>query len=277
MKVSELDFLRLLPVFMRDDEAVIALSSAVDKLMGNMRLDTLSTWDKIDELNEKECDELAWELDIDWYDSASLSLTEKRETIKLANLIKRKRGTKWAVERVIQMYLGEGGVIEWFEKNPPGEPYTFEVYTSNETVTDEMFEQFEKAVAIAKNERSHMVGMSHRYLLNDIVTGQKYYLYVENGKLTMDESNATIEAEKMLFLDTADGSIRELYVSNGNLMMDKAELTYDALGSIVLGESVIGGAGASEALEFRPFKDAVNGKRYLLYASANKLFITEQS
>lgn len=220
MKVSELDFLRLLPVFMRDDEAVMALSRAVDELMGNLRLDTLSTWDKIDELNEKECDDLAWELDIDWYEPASLSLVEKRETIKLAQPIKRKRGTKWAVERLISLYLGEGGIIEWCDKETPGIPFTFEVYTSNEDVTEELFEQFKKAVNIAKNERSHMIAMSHRYLLNDIVTGTKYYLFVDGGRLMMERSDATAEPKEFRIYDSANNSIYSLYVENGNLMMN---------------------------------------------------------
>ena len=38
----------------------------------------------LDVYKSQECDELAWELDIDWYDSTGMSLEEKRETIKLA-------------------------------------------------------------------------------------------------------------------------------------------------------------------------------------------------
>ena len=43
MKVSELEFLRLLPAFMRDDEAAIALSKAMNRLIGepSKRLKTL--------------------------------------------------------------------------------------------------------------------------------------------------------------------------------------------------------------------------------------------
>lgn len=94
MKVSELDFVRLLPAFMRDDEAAIALSKSMNRLMGepSKRLKTLRVWDNIDNLTEAECDELAWELDVDWYDSTGMSLEEKRNTIKLAQQIKRKRG-----------------------------------------------------------------------------------------------------------------------------------------------------------------------------------------
>lgn len=159
MKISELDFVRLLPAFMRDDEAVIALSRAMDRLMGepSRRLSTIRTWDKIDELNEAECDELAWELDIDWYDSAGMSLEDKRDTIKMAQQIKRKRGTKWAVERLISAYFGEGYVAEWYEIG--GAPYTFVVLTTNPQITDENFDKFVEAANVAKNERSHITGI----------------------------------------------------------------------------------------------------------------------
>lgn len=179
MKLSELDFLRLLPVFMRDDEAVIALSKAMNKLMGESgkRLSTIRTWDKIDELNEAECDELAWELDIDWYDSGGMSLQEKRETIKLAQQIKRKRGTKWAVERLISAYLGDGYVMEWCDAGPGDTicgtaivgtdivggrgriPFTFSIMITDNGISSVNFEKFVEAVKVAKNERSHLVGI----------------------------------------------------------------------------------------------------------------------
>lgn len=160
MKISELDFARLLPVFMRDDQAVKALIQSVNDLIGEpgKRLATIRTWDKIDELTEAECDELAWELDIDWYDSVGMGLKEKRETIKSAQRIKRKRGTKWAVESLISAYFGEGYVLEWFETG--GSPYTFEVLTTNPNISSETFDEFTDAVNAAKNERSRMTGFS---------------------------------------------------------------------------------------------------------------------
>lgn len=159
MKISELDFVRLLPAFMRDDEAVIALSKAMNLLMGEpgKRLSTLRTWDKIDELTEAECDELAWELDIDWYDSTGMGLEEKRETIKLSQQIKRKRGTKWAVERLISAYFGAGYVSEWYETGDA--PYSFMVLTTNAQITGENYDKFVEAANAAKNERSHLAGI----------------------------------------------------------------------------------------------------------------------
>lgn len=159
MKVSELDFLRLLPAFMRDDEAAIALSKAMNQLIGGpgKRLQSIKTWDQIIDLTEAECDELAWELDIDWYDSTGMSLEDKRATIQLAQQIKRKRGTKWAVERLISAYFGEGYIMEWYEMDDT--PFTFVALTTNTHITAENFGKFVEAVKAAKNERSHLAGV----------------------------------------------------------------------------------------------------------------------
>ena len=169
MKISELDFVRLLPAFMRDDEAAIALSKAINRLMGEpgKRLHTIRTWDKIDDLTEAECDELAWELDVDWYDSAGMGLEEKRETIKLAQQIKRKRGTKWAVERLISAYFGEGYVMEWDETD--GAPYTFIVLTTSTDISDENYIKFVEAAKAAKNERSRIAGIFYFWQQNPSV------------------------------------------------------------------------------------------------------------
>ncbi len=159
MKVSELEFLRLLPAFMRDDEAAIALSKAMNRLIGepSKRLKTLRVWDNIDNINEAECDELAWELDVDWYDSTGMSLGEKQATLKIAQQIKRKRGTKWAVEQLISAYFGEGYIMEWYEMY--GTPYTFVALTTNPHITAQNFGKFVEAVKAAKNVRSHLAGV----------------------------------------------------------------------------------------------------------------------
>ena len=59
MKVSTLDFIRLLPAFMRDDEAAIALSKAMNQLIAEpgSRIQTIRTWDKIDEIGRASCRE----------------------------------------------------------------------------------------------------------------------------------------------------------------------------------------------------------------------------
>ena len=159
MKLSTLDFVRLLPAFMRDDEAAIALSKAVDELIGepSKRIPTIRTWDQFDNLSEADCDEMAWEQDVDWYDPEGMTLEQKRATLKFAQQIKSKRGTKWAVERLITAYFGEGYVLEWYEMD--GEPFTFAALTTNAEISADGYQKFIKAAQAAKNERSHMSGV----------------------------------------------------------------------------------------------------------------------
>lgn len=155
MKVSELDFIRLLPAFMRDDEAVIALSKAVNRLMlePGKRMSTIRTWDKIDELNEAECDEMAWELSIDWYDS-TYPIEVKRNLIKSYISTKRKSGTKAAVVSVLRSIFKDANIEEWFEYG--GAPYFFrlEVAIPENGVTAEQQRKALENIKYYKNVRS---------------------------------------------------------------------------------------------------------------------------
>jgi len=244
MKLSELDFLRLLPVFMRDDAAVIALSSAINELIGEpgKRLDTIRTWDKIDELNEAECDELAWELDIDWYDSAGMGLAEKRETIKYAQQIKRKRGTKWAVERLISAYFGEGYVAEWYEMDSA--PYTFFVLTTETEITDENFAKFVEAANAAKNERSHIAGIYY-YWQQAEDTGVEYALdsglhRYDHVKCGTVHKTATIGFVVKSGVETEPEEKAHLYsFPECGVDGDKATLGAAIVGTAIVGRAVI--------------------------------------
>lgn len=158
MKLSTADILKLLPEFMRDDEAVKGLAASVNKLIQEpgQRVKTLRVWDQIDNLIDEQLDELAYELNIDWY-SSSLPLEKKRAVVKISDLIHSRRGTKWAVEHLIGAYIAPGFVTEWHEegyKNP--QPFHFTIYTSNRDVTDELLEEFKALAKVAMSVRSRL-------------------------------------------------------------------------------------------------------------------------
>lgn len=141
MKLENIEFARLLPGFMRDDEAVKGLSAAVDKIVPKVTetLKTASTWDCIDKLTEAELDALAWELYVFWYDYGA-DIAVKRELIKNSDAVHKSLGTKWAVENVIKTYFGTGHIEEWFEYG--GEPGHFRVYSSNPKVAQSAVDAF---------------------------------------------------------------------------------------------------------------------------------------
>ena len=141
MKLNNIDFIRLLPQFMRDDKAVQGLAAGINEIIPSLdeSIRKLTTWDHIDELTESELDELAWELNIHWYDPRA-SLAIKREVIKASDQVYKHLGTKWAVENVITTYFGSGYVSEWWEYG--GEPGHFQVNSSNPSLNNERFNEF---------------------------------------------------------------------------------------------------------------------------------------
>jgi phage tail P2-like protein len=141
MKLSTVEFIKLLPQFMRDDDAVRGLAAAIDKIVPDLAgsIARLPTWDSIDQLSNDELDELALELNIPWYDQGA-TLAIKRDVIKNSDKVYKHIGTKWAVENIIKTYFGDGYILEWFEYD--GEPGHFQVFSSNPSVNNERLTEF---------------------------------------------------------------------------------------------------------------------------------------
>lgn len=155
MTLQTLDFARLLPQFMRDDPAVKGLANAINTIIPGLSqsVKRLSTWDRIDELTETELDELAWELNIQWYDKAA-PIATKRQLVKDSDRVYRHLGTKWAVENVIRAYFGDGKIEEWFEYG--GQPGHFRVVSSNPSLNADKITEFMALLGSVKRHSSHL-------------------------------------------------------------------------------------------------------------------------
>lgn len=155
MKLNNLEFIKLLPQFMRDDAAVHGLSVGIDTAIRRLAdsVANLSTWDRIDYLSEKELDDLAWELNILWYDYGA-DIAVKRDVVKNSDMVYKHLGTKWAVENVIASYFGNGYIEEWFEY--AGEPGHFIVHTTNPSLANERFTEFLNLLAKVKRSSAKL-------------------------------------------------------------------------------------------------------------------------
>ena len=158
MKIDNPNMIKLLPNWMRTDEANAALSSAMDELIKapGERVKTPRTWDQLENLTDEELDETAWELGIDWWVS-SWEREQKIRTIRMAGAIMEKRGTKWAVEQLAIAAFGLGEVTEWFEYG--GDPFYFKILTSA-TLTPGAINQILNMIGRVKNARSHIEAIS---------------------------------------------------------------------------------------------------------------------
>lgn len=154
MTIFNPNMLKLLPQFMRGDEANAALSQAMDALLAEpaKRSRILRKWDQIDNMNHAQLDEMAWEFNIDWWDSA-FSLETKRAVVKSCYRVHEKRGTKWAVEELITSAFGMGKVTPWFEYG--GDPFWFKIQTSA-TLTKDGMAYFLNMIDKVKSARDHV-------------------------------------------------------------------------------------------------------------------------
>lgn len=164
MNTKNIDLQKLMPYFMREDEAVKTLADKISQMLVDAMatVDAQTVYGYEDELSEEQCDELAWEWDIDWYDY-NLTLEEKRATVKSAVKIKRHRGTKGAVLELLRSVYGSGELLEWFEYD--GEPYHFKLRT-DETRTPETEAIFTRRINQVKNVRSVLDAVETRREVN---------------------------------------------------------------------------------------------------------------
>ena len=92
MRLNETEMVKLLPAWMQEDGGDKGLATGCDIISRDAyaRLKLLSRWDKIDQLSDAELDEMAWELNIQWYDSTA-PIAAKRAVIRNSDRVYRKQ------------------------------------------------------------------------------------------------------------------------------------------------------------------------------------------
>lgn len=155
MKLEDVNFIELLPAFMKNDGACIGLSEGVDKISSELarRVKLLTTWNQIDNMKSQELDLLAEELHISWYDKTA-AVEVKRNIIKQSDMVHAKLGTNWAALQVITEYFGESKIMEWYEYG--GEPGHFKIETMNQSVLSSKANAFMQILDKVKRKSAHL-------------------------------------------------------------------------------------------------------------------------
>lgn len=151
MKLEQIDLVKLLPEFMRGDRANKGLAAGTNIVLRDVatKAKLLTVWNRIDNMTDEQLDELAWELNVEWYKSTA-DIQTKRTIIKSSDKVHAKLGTKWAVEQIITDYFGSGAVREWWEYG--GEPYHFKVFSTNPGLVNEHHEEFLAMLEVVKRK-----------------------------------------------------------------------------------------------------------------------------
>ncbi len=153
INLKDINFLSLMPQYMGKNKTIESFCSILEprvrQLSDDIKLCLLLP--AVDRLEGQILDELAWELQVHFWDCAA-GTAQKRQLIKSYINIHMTRGTPAAVEKLIKTMFGDGCVQEWFDYG--GQPYMFRVVINDASVTTEKMQQFIKALDSVKNIRS---------------------------------------------------------------------------------------------------------------------------
>ena len=131
-RYDEVEARQLLPVFMRADDFDTALSKVVDMFGADASAVSrgYSVWDFVRYMDSDGLDALAAEMSIEYYDRTA-SVEAKRDIILSARKVQAKLGTKWALQKVLDIYFTSATrVVEWFDYDEgEGQPNHFRVET----------------------------------------------------------------------------------------------------------------------------------------------------
>lgn len=155
MRLNDMNFIELLPAFMKNDEACKGLSKGVNKVSHELdeRIKLLTTWDQIDNMGSAELDLLAEELHISWYDKTA-AIEVKRNIIKKSDIVHAKLGTNWAALQVINEYFGESKIVDWYDYS--GEPGHFKIQTMNQSIMNSKANAFMQMLEKIKRKSAHL-------------------------------------------------------------------------------------------------------------------------
>lgn len=150
------------PMALQGDESAVALAEAIAAVLAGRReeIDRLSIYPRIDQLDEKLLDILAYDFKVDWWD-ADYTLEEKRRTLKDSWRVHKLMGTKAAVETAISAIYPRTTVLEWFEYG--GEPYHFrlDINITNDSIDSEKQRRVLERLNFYKSLRSHNDGVTY--------------------------------------------------------------------------------------------------------------------
>ena len=153
---------QMIPRFILADKNGFALAKAIEAGLTSMN-DTVADGVKClidyDAMPEWRLDELAWELNVTWYNSSG-TVEEKRQTIKDARKSYGILGTPQSILLAFRGEFGDGQVQEWWEYD--GDPYHFRVFTVRESTMGADYERIMRIINAVKNVRSIVDGIYYR-------------------------------------------------------------------------------------------------------------------
>ncbi len=153
MELHDIDLLSLQPQFLQKDPVTIALCKAFQPVFDQLAegLKSILIYTNIDNLPGPVLDELAWGMNVTWYNTRD-TLAARRETIKKALSVFARMGTAGAIKDAVAANFGDSSVEEWWQYG--AEPGYFRIVVEDPAATAERAADFVRTVNAVKNVSS---------------------------------------------------------------------------------------------------------------------------
>lgn len=215
------NFISTLPQVLQDDPSCRTLAIGISTELENLFLNAerLNIYSKIDNAPESLLDLLATDLKIDWWRS-NATLQEKRELVKFAWFVHRHIGTKAAVERAVESFLGSGDVEEWFDYG--GQPMHFRIVNAKVSAVNEHFDEFMRVLGSVQRGSSVLDTVATKIqcdIRNQITVATMYHTVMAVGCNDVDDSLLHMYATESANILT-DENWNVLLDESGNAIME---------------------------------------------------------
>lgn len=156
-KIDNIDIHKLLPYFMQEDEDIRLIMKVIQEELEliNARERNLFVYGDFQSLDEAVLDELAYQWRTEGYEQ-TLPKSVKAKLVETSYIVRKTKGTSYAVEKTVQDIHGDFELLEWWQSDM--EPYHFKIVGASSPPGDKLSEIY-KAIEITKNERSHLEGI----------------------------------------------------------------------------------------------------------------------
>lgn len=157
IRIDDISLLRLLPNFLQEDEEIKFLIQVIQEELDliNTREKNLFLYGNFKILDEPILDELAYQWRVEGYDQ-TLSKAVKASLVETAYIVRKTKGTRYAVEKTMKDIHGDFELLEWPEYD--GSPYHFKIIGAVPP-TGEKLKELYKSINMTKNERSSLDGI----------------------------------------------------------------------------------------------------------------------
>jgi len=157
IKIDDISLLKLLPNFLQEDKEIKLLIQVIQEELDmiNAREKNLFLYGDFKVLDEPVLDELAYQWRVEGYEQ-TLAKNIKASLVETAYIVRKTKGTRYAVEKTVKDIHGDFELLEWYQYG--GDPYHFKV-VGETAPTGEKLEELYKSINITKNERSSLDGI----------------------------------------------------------------------------------------------------------------------